>query len=353
MNKKLIWGVIALVLIILVVWNVHNKQTGGKETIKIGLIAPLTGPGAVFGNAIAKAIVLAQQDLKNTKYDYKVIIENDETTPAKSASAAQKLINIDKVQAIISMTSGTGNAVAPIADSAHVIHICTCTDTRVGYGKYNFTNLVMPDDEGLVYVNEAIKEGVKKIAIMSQNHPGVNAIVDATRKIALEKGLSVVMDEKFEGSNRDFKTIAAKAKTIKADTYYVVAFPPGLDILGKELKDNSVKPVSASATFGIASDLKVFEGDWSTDGSTSDEFKARFEKEFPDVRFNVRSAPYGYDSFMLLVKGFESGTPDIASYVGSTTSFEGVAGLTTRVGNNFRSPASLWVVKDGKLVRKQ
>ena len=248
------------------------------------------------------------------------------------------------------MTSGTGNAVAPIADTAHVVHICTCTDTKVGYGKYNFTNLVMPIDEAPAYLDAVARRGFKTIAMISQNHPGINAIVDEVRTLAPSKGISIIYDQKFDGTNRDFKTIVSKAKQVKADMYYVVAFPPSLDILGKELDDNSVGPISSSAAFGISATPSLFEGDWTTDGSASKEFETSFETKFPDTRFNTRSAAFGYDSFNVLVRGFETGTKDIASYVGNIDSFEGVAGHVTRVGNNFRSPVSLWSVKNGKLV---
>lgn len=355
MNKP-VKIIIGLIVIVLIIWAIasgsHKKSdtsTNEKSVIKIGVIAPLTGGGSVFGNAIVGSLKLAEKDTANTKNEYKLIIEDDGTNPATAASAAQKLINVDKVNALITMTSGTGNAVAPIADSAKILHVCTCTDTRVGYGTYNYTNLVMPDDEGKAYADEAARRGIKKVAMLTQNHSGVNAIADGVKAALKAKGIQVVLDEKFEGTNRDFKTIVSKAKQTKADTYYVVSYPPALDILGKDLKDAGVKPISGSATFGVSADPSLYEGAWSTDGSVTPEFKARFEKELPSVRFNARSAAYGYDDYVQLVKGFESGAADIAAYWGSLTSFEGVAGHTVRDGNNFRSPASYWVVKDGKV----
>jgi branched-chain amino acid transport system substrate-binding protein len=81
-----VWaGVVIIVAVILVIWAVQNApKNSEKKVIKIGLVAPLTGGGAIFGNSFTKAIELAQRDLKDTKNEYKIIVEDDGTNPAQS-----------------------------------------------------------------------------------------------------------------------------------------------------------------------------------------------------------------------------------------------------------------------------
>jgi ABC-type branched-subunit amino acid transport system substrate-binding protein len=355
--KKTNWGLIigSVVVIVLIIWGitsgVKNKpavSTTGK-TIKIGLVAPLTGGGAVFGNSFVNAIKLAEQDVKDTKNTYQILIEDDGTNPAQSASAAQKLINVDKVDALISMTSGTGNAVKPIAAAAKIPNICICSDITVGNADYNFTDLILPDEEAGGWLKEAQSKGAKTIAVLHQNQAGINAIVSSIEKLAPQYGIKIVYEDQWDPTVRDFNTTLGKAKALKPDMFYVVAFPPSGDIIGKELKDANIKNVSSSAGFGITTTPSLYEGLWYNDGNLVDmAFRSRFEQAYPGVIFNVRSAPFGYDSYMMLVQGFEHG--DAYKYLTDLTTYDGKVGtITKNTGErNFHSTPGFWVVTNGK-----
>ncbi|MEA2715301.1 MAG: branched-chain amino acid transport system substrate-binding protein [Candidatus Parcubacteria bacterium] len=348
-NSRPILGVIIAILIIVVV-AVSANRPADEKIIKIGLIAPLSGPGEVFGKSVANAIALAEDDLKDTKYKYELLIEDDGTNPAQSASAAHKLIVVEKVQALISMTSGTGNAVKPIATANKVPNICVCSDISVADGAYNFTNLILPDDEARGWLVEAQKRGIKSIAILHQNQQGINAIVASIEELAPVYGITVTFNQQFDPTVRDFKTVIAQAAVTKPDLYYVVSFPPSLDIIGQQLSDFGITNISASATFGISAKPELFEGKWYNDANVADlAFRTRFEDRFPGIRFNVRSAPFGYDSFMMLVNGFEKGG-NINQYLSSLTSFDGKAGKITKSNGSrsFHSEPALWIIKDGK-----
>ncbi len=340
-------------MVLILAFGGRSRTSDGRQTVKIGVIAPLTGGGTVFGNSLVAGIKLAKEDLKNTKYNYELVIEDDRSNPVQSASAAQKLINIDKVQAIIVATSGTGNAILTLTEAAHIPQICVvCADKTIGQGKYNFTNSVLPEDEADVWIKEAVHRGIKTLGLISQIHPGINAVVDAVTLKAKENNIPIVYAERFDGNNRDFKTIISKAKKANADVYFLMAFPPSLDIVGKELKEAGVASVSGGAgALSIAADPSIFNDDWYTEVSLTDkDFLARFEKEFPSVRFNVRTAPFGYDSLNMLVDGFEKGA-DMSTYLAGITEYKGKVGTITKPsGNNFRSTPSVWMIKDGKPV---
>lgn len=352
--KKSTWIVVAIIVIvaIFIIISRRANNSGGAKTIKIGVVAPLTGGGAAFGNSLVKAIELAQQDLKDTHYTYKIIIEDDGTNPAQSAGAAQKLINVDKVQAIISATSGTGNVVAPLVEAAKIPQICTaCADKKVGTGKYSYTSSVQVEDEARVFVDYAIKTGAKSLGMISQIHPGINAVADAIKIEAASKNLPVVYEERFDGNNRDFNTIVKKAVAAKASLYFLQSFPPSLDIIGKEFTNLGITNVAGGAgAFTISADLKIFEGHWYTEALSDPMFTARFQTAFPDIRFNIRTGPYGYDAFNILVQGFEKNV-DMAVYLAGLKEFNGKVGRQYKTdGNYFRSMPGIWIIKEGKPV---
>ncbi len=351
-NKKLFWGVLVVIVVILIVWVARNKSSTPTETIKIGVIAPLTGPASVFGNSLVKGIQMSLADLKGAKHNYELVIEDDTSNPANSASAAHKLVDIDKVSAIISATSGTGNAIAPIADAAHVPQICVrCADKKIGYGAYNYIYAVLPEDDAAGWYKEAVARGVKSVAFLSQVHPGINAIMDEMEKQAALFGIQVVYKERFDGENRDFSTIIAKSKLAKPDMYFLISFPPSLDIIGKEMATLGLKNFSsAGGAFSIAAEPELFNGLWFTDTKLSDEsFRARFESAYPDVRFNYGTAPGGYDVFNLLVKAFEGGQ-DIAAALAGTHEYSGKVQVTKASDNYFRIATGAYTMEDGRAV---
>lgn len=353
MSKQTWIGIIVIIIIAIggYYYSQNSKPTPvAGEPFKIGIVAPLTGPGAVFGNALVKGMEMAKEDLGKTKNTYEFVIEDDGSNSGQSASAAQKLINIDKVKAIITTTAGTGNAVKPIAVSAKIPHICICSDSSVADAGYNFTNSLLPEEETSGWVVEASKRNIKTIAMLTQIQPGINAIADALKVKAEAEGMKIVYAERFAPETKDFRTMIGKAQAIKPDIYFVLSFPPSLDIIGQQLADLKVQNISSAAAFAISAKPELFEGKWFTDGAVKDiSFRKRFEAKYPDIRFNVRTAPYGYDTFNMLVQGFEKGG-DIVSYLHDLDSYSGQVGKINQLGSNgnFRSDPVLWIMKNGK-----
>jgi len=360
-NNKWIVGVLGLVVLLILTYFIDGSRFSGnkpvtteKKTIKIGVIAPLLGPATIFGNAAVKGLELAVEDLankKNLKYRYELVIEDDEMNPAKSASAAQKLINVDKVQALIVTTSATGQAAKPIAQTAKIPMICiVCTDVTIADGLYTYTNSVMATDEAKAWVDEVARRGMKKVGLISLNNPGVNAAIAAIKAYLPEKGITVAYEERFDNTQRDFKTIIAKAKAANADVYFLRVLSPALEILGQQMKDQGMKSLSAGAgAFVLGTDPKMFEGMWYEDGALVDStFMTRFKTKYPDVRFNVLAAPYAYDTLMMLVEGFEVKV-NIPEYLKNMTSYDGLVGSVTKElgAGSFRSRAAIWEIRDG------
>jgi len=80
--------------------------------IKIGAVVATRGPAARLGQSFLKAIQLAKEDLKSTTHQYELTIE-EIPSPDKAEPAIQKLIKIEKVDALIVGLSEYGFAYSP------------------------------------------------------------------------------------------------------------------------------------------------------------------------------------------------------------------------------------------------
>lgn len=321
--------------------------------IKVGVIGPMTGGGAVFGNSLLAGIEIARDEQIAKGRTIEVIAEDDATRASAAAAAAHKLAEVDKVQAIITTNSATGNVVSPIAKKAGVIHICSCVDPVVADNVTNFTIAISPREHARVWLAEAKRRNIRTIAILSQEHPGVQSIVAAVKELLPGSGMKVVFEESFNAdTTRDFKTMLTKAATFHPDTYYLMSLPPALDIMGQQAHDLGIKNISSSVVVSLTAKPEVFEGTWFTNApEPKGTLRAKFNAKYPDTRFDNGDTPIGYDALNLLADAFASGGSP-ASYLAKLQGFAGESGKSTKAAGSgvFESAPALWVVKDGKFV---
>ena len=121
-TKTIVWLIVIIVVIAGIWWGVSRKPAEEK-VVKIGIIAPLSGPASTWGEQLRKGIELALDELNlDERKLLRIIYEDSEADPKKAVSAVQKLISVDKVQAIIGpLSSNEVLSVAPIVEKAKVV----------------------------------------------------------------------------------------------------------------------------------------------------------------------------------------------------------------------------------------
>lgn len=325
------------------------KPASSNEVIKIGVTIPMEGPGKLLGSSFLKAVLMANEDLGTTKHKYQLVVENSGTTPAATEKAIQKLIEVDKINAIVGGISASGRIIKPYASSFKIPHLCVCSIKMIGDGEYNFTNIPLAEDEAEAWVNEAKRRGIKTIAVINQQYPSIQGHVKGLEAVTAAKGLKIIYEKEFDSTTTNFTAFINQAAAKKPDVFFISGFPPLLDLLGQQLKEKNITNISSFVALSISNKPSLFEGNWYTDSYVDMVFKARFEKKYPGERFATHMMPYAYDSYKMMVQAFESGQ-DPAEYLQQLTNFNGTAGLLTRKGGegNFRSKPAVWIIKNGQ-----
>lgn len=355
MNKK-IWSIVGIVLVIFLVIGLTNNRPE-TATIKIGVAVPLTGNNAFAGEGIRNAINLAKDKLGKTKYKYEVIFEDTNTDPKSAATSAHKLIDIDKVDAIIDAYAPIGVTIAPLAERAKVVHIGIAFDPRVAEGKYNFINFITPDTAVRVFLSEMQKKGLSTLGILHINNPGILAVDKSLHKLSPEYGIRIVTDQEFQSGDRDFRSIITKAETSKPQIYALLSIAPELDILAKQMQELNLKNLTTVIYFETTPNKSLYEGLWSVGfGKSSADFEQEYKKVYgKDFSWAV---PNSYDAFNLIISATESYTGEnkpssdyIANYLQNVKNYNGVLGkLNVDEAGIIDSPALVKIVRDGVLV---
>jgi ABC-type branched-subunit amino acid transport system substrate-binding protein len=320
-----------------------------EGVVKIGVIVPTEGPYAMLGNSFVKAVEMAKDDLRSTKYRYELVVRDSGPDPAKARDVIERVVNVDKVDAIVGGVSLIGQVTKPYATAARIPHLCVCTVSSIGDGAYNFTNIPSPEAEAALWVQEAQRRGITRVALLTQDYPSINNHVKALKLEAARAGLAIAEEQRFDGSATDFRSMIARAEQAHPDVHYVEALEPALDLLGQQLADASIHHVSAVVALSLSERPELFEGAWYTDSNLQDiSFKLRFEKKYPRTRFATHMMPYAYDSVNMIVQAFERGQ-NPAVYLRNLRTYDGTAGTLTKPpgSGNFASVPAVWVIADG------
>jgi ABC-type branched-subunit amino acid transport system substrate-binding protein len=320
-----------------------------NDVVTIGVIAPVTGPYAILGNSFVKAVQMALDDLRGTRYRYVLRIEDSGPDPAKARSHVKQVVEDDRVDAVIGAVSLIGQVTKPFATNARIPHLCVCTVATIGDGAYNFTNIPSPEAEAVAWVAEAERRRIRTIAIVQQDYPSINNHVKAMKAEAARRGLRIAYDARYADSVMDFRTIIGEAKRAHADVYYVEALEPQLDVLAQQLADSGVRNIASVVAPSLSVKPWLFNGAWYTDSDLSDmAFKRRFEAKYPGTQFATHMMPYAYDSFNMIVRAYEQGV-NPAVYIRNVRSYVGVAGRVTKApgSGNFASAPTVWTITNG------
>ena len=318
------------------------------SVIKIGVVVATSGPAGLLGKSFLRAIQLAKEETQNTTRQYDLTIE-EIPSPDKAEPAIEKLITTDRVDALIVGLSMSGEIAKAYATAAKIPLFCICSVGSVGDELYTFTTMPLAEDEASQWVAEARRRGIETIARLTQDYPSIDNHVRMLKAETAKVGISFTYEDRFELATTDFRSRITAAKATSPDVYFVEAFNPALDILGGQLHESGIHNLASVVAFSISDKPEFFEGGWYTDSYVSPDFKARLDRRYPAVRLATHMMPYAYDSFKMLVQGFESGE-DILPYFRRMTEYDGTAGkITKKAGTgNFRSAPAVWIIKSGR-----
>ena len=219
---------VVLVGVLLLGAGCASKQTaapGAPEPLKVGAILSLTGPYAALGASEKQALELEVKRVNEAggvagrKLD--LIIEDDATDEAKAVAAASKLIEQDKVIAILGAT-GTGQSMAirNEVDRAGIPQLSMAGGTAIT-AKFDPQVFQTPWSNTIVVpfvVDAMASDGHKKIGVLSDSSgygkDGLAVILTAAPKA----GVTVVADQTFNPGDTDFSAQLTKIKNSGADS---------------------------------------------------------------------------------------------------------------------------------------
>jgi len=103
-----------------------SQTSGAAQELRIGFLAPITGPFAQVGKDMTNGFQLYLDEVGGNFAGTKVtfIVEDEEGKPPVAVRKAEKLIRQDKVQMFIGgLLASTGYALAPVSTRLKTVYI--------------------------------------------------------------------------------------------------------------------------------------------------------------------------------------------------------------------------------------
>ena len=330
--KKIIVGIVVVILIVVGVsyFGKNSSQPTAKESIKIGVILPLSGTAALIGEAAKNSAILAKESFGKTKNTYELIFEDDQIDSKKTVLAFRKLVDMNNIKAVITGFSGPGNAIAPLAEKEHVIHFSIgSTDTTIPKNKkFVFSHWLLPEKQAEVYIKEAKIRGLKKIAMIVVNQQGTIATREALLKE--DPTIFILKNDTISPEERDFRTIITKAKNEKADALMLLTLPGQLTSTVKQIKDLGITvPLTSAGSIEHEKEaVSLLEGQWYVNpGGPSDTFVEKYKEKYGNLP-QIGSGNV-YDVINILISSFEKskGVDNVVNIISEIKDFPGVMGV--------------------------
>jgi branched-chain amino acid transport system substrate-binding protein len=379
MSKKIYSLVALLILASMVLTACGGAGSTGGGTIKIGLLAPLSGAVPTFGVSTQEGVEMAVKEWNDKGgvlgKKIELIVADSQCEADPAVNAANKLIDQDGVKFLVGeVCSKASIPVSEIAVQKGVVQISpTSTNAALtvnadGSTKpYIFRACFIDPFQGLVMAKFAMGKGFKTAFVMyDQGNDYTVGLAENFEKAFAEMGGQIVGKETYTAQDTDFSAILTKVAESKAEVLFLPDYYNIVNLVGQQAKDKGVTAAMMGGDGWDSSDLDLtaanggFFSNHYYSGDTRPivvDWLAKYGAAYKDDSGNPKVpdalATLGYDAANLLIAAIEkAGTEDTAkvSEALAALEWEGVSGkITFDAQHNPIKAAAVISVLDGAL----
>jgi branched-chain amino acid transport system substrate-binding protein len=373
----------------LLVAGTANAKVEG-DTIILGSAISLTGKYSTNGIHAQNGYELAVKKINETggvkvggkSYKLKVVYYDNESTPARGAQLAERLIKQDGVKYMLGpYSSGLTKAVAPVTEKYKIPMVEAEGASRSLFTQgYRYLFAVLSTSEQYLASSIALaaeiakKNGRKpqdlKVAMAFENDPfslDVRAgVVDDVSKY----GMKIVIDDKLPRDLSDMSATLTKVRAMKPDLLVVSGHSKGAATAARQIKEMKIDVPMIAIThcesakvvdkFGASTNGFLCPTQWSETLSYSDDMfgtAADYDKLFKATYPDYKNVPYqsaqASAAVMVWKDAFERAnsfdTDQLRDAIADTNMKTFYGGIKfSKAGNNTAKPMVLRQIQDGK-----
>lgn len=370
MKIKII-GIVVLMVVLIIIGFVLNGQTN-NGSIKIGMLAPLSGGLASYGEPAQKITDLVVEEINATGgingKKLEVVYENHKCDPKEMVTVYEKA-RLEGVKVMMTVAcSGTVSSIAPGLVEKGVVLLGTVTSASklTGISPNFFRNWASDREEGKVLAGQIIKSGYQNVAIIYEETDYAKGLKNDIENNL--KGTTVkIVSESFASGSTDVRTQLTKLKSVKPDAVLVaVQTVTTGEIVLTQMEQLNFTPKMLvnynilKATALVKAHASLLEGAFGADYFIKDSaglervlaaYKAKYGMDCPQR--NVCAMQY--DAVRLLAEALKAegdSAKGVKAYL-SQVNYPGITGNVSFKSDNDRSDSDYipFVIKGGVAVK--
>lgn len=360
-----------------------TAMTLQAQTLKLGVVGGMTGPGAPWGLAIDGGVKIAVDEVNKAgglkvgdkQLQVEVITYDDHYKAADAVTATNRLIDQDGVKFIIGpIGSASVLAMKPITEKNKIIMLSNSYSTEALDAKTHYMFRVLPTtneyNRQLIGWLKQNRPELKRLAILSPND-ATGWSTQKVQKKAYEDARYDVVEAKFyERSQNDFRALLTGILAKGVDFIELDTVPPGpAGIAIRQAREMGFKGQFTKFGGNNVAETVKSAGEENAEGTlvylsadpTSEPYK-KLSKAYAQFHSNNMDdfTFYFYDATQLLFKAIQEAgtitdTDAILARIEATKSFDGIQGKiiwggkdTYGVDHQIATPAYLGVIEGGK-----
>ncbi len=362
---------LALAAILAAVSCATPFRAGAAETVKIGCVAPITGPQAHLGKDIENGARLAVDAINATDpklggkpVRFELLAEDDQADPKTATVVAQKLVDEGVAGVVGHLNSGASIPASRIYADNNVPQVSPAS-TAVAYTHQGFatTFRVMANDaqQGKALGQYATRLG-KRVALVDDRTAYGQGLIDEVAKSVKAAGGEVVGREYTTDKSTDFTAILTSLKSKRPDVVVFGGMDPQAAPMVRQMRTLGMKipfmggdgmqsaefiklaGPAAEGAIGSSPGLPIEKMPGGAD------FTKRFGERFGKIQIY---APFAHDAAVVLIQAIlRAGSAEPDEYLPELrmTQANGVIGPIAfdDKGDLKDGPVTLYQVKSGK-----
>ncbi|MDO8963510.1 MAG: branched-chain amino acid ABC transporter substrate-binding protein [Coriobacteriia bacterium] len=341
--------------------------------VALGFAAPLTGDNAVYGQGMKNAVEMAIAEVNaspegtESGITFSIAPQDDQGDPKQAVNVANALVGNPDVAAVVGhFNSGCSIPASAVYNRAGMAMVSVSSNPQLTAQGFKVVNRIVPKDDaqGSFAAGLVKKLGYANVALLDDSTPYGEGLAKEFRKQYETDGGKIVVAEKIQSKETDFKALVTKIKSLSpAAIYYGGAHVEGA-LLSKQASEAGVKvPLIGGDMLYTEEFIKIAgaanaEGDICTilglpidqqpgGAAFIEAYKAKFNKG-PEAYDS-----YAYDSAKVIMAAIiKAGTADRVKVAEAIRagSYDGVTGTTSfdANGDTTNKAISAYKVEGGK-----
>ncbi|MGO6695599.1 ABC transporter substrate-binding protein [Rhizobium johnstonii] len=238
----------AILSLVVTVSGLPAIALAADGTIKLGLVAPMSGPNARYGAFSMHGAELAVKDINDAGgidgMKIELLNADSQGTPVEGVSAARRLIDQDGVDFIIGdVSSSVTLAIQPVAEDAEVLLLNAASSNpkityQAGVGGFKWTYRNYPTDENralIVAKYAAEQRGFTKFAVLSVDSDYGRSAITFTKKYLPDFKGEILSEDYYKEGEVDFRSVLAKIRDNGAQAIIMYGLADTTPIIARQM----------------------------------------------------------------------------------------------------------------------